>query len=76
MRVESRINYNIAPPFGSALGSTDAFVASVWISVDVTPYITGNGTYNLALTIPSSTAISFASRELGINAPQLILETQ
>jgi hypothetical protein len=30
---------------------------------------------NLALTTPSSTAISLASRESGVNAPQLILET-
>jgi hypothetical protein len=47
----------------------------VWISLDVTGYITGNGTYNLALTTPGSTAVSLASRESGANAPQLIIET-
>jgi hypothetical protein len=31
--------------------------------------------YNLALTTPGNTAISFASRQSGANAPQLILET-
>jgi len=41
----------------------------------VTAYIAGNGTYNFGLTTPSSTAISFASREAGANAPQLIIET-
>jgi hypothetical protein len=47
----------------------------VWIDLDVTAYITGNGTYSLALTTPGSTAISFASHEAGANAPQLIVET-
>ena len=73
--VESTINYNNAPPVGSALGSSGSFGASVWISIDVTAYITGNGTYNLALTTPGSTAISFASRQAGANTPQLIVET-
>jgi hypothetical protein len=72
---ESTINYNNAPPVGSAIGSSSAFGANAWVDMDVTPYITGNGTYSLALTTPSSTAISFASSEAGVNAPQLIIET-
>src|SRR6266508_2208520 len=72
---ESTINYNNAPSIGSVLGSSGSFGAGVWISMDVTAYVTGNGTYNLGLTNPSSTAISFASRESGVNAPQLIIET-
>jgi hypothetical protein len=72
---ESTINYNNAPPPGSALGSSGPFAAGVWISMDVTAYIVGNGTYNLALTTPGSTAVSLASRQSGANAPQLIIET-
>jgi len=72
---ESTINYNNAPPIGSVLGSSGQFGAGVWINIDVTPYITGNGTYNLGLSTLSSTAISFASRESGANAPQLVIET-
>src|SRR5215212_2214351 len=71
---ESAINYNNAPPVGSVLGSSGSFGAGVWINIDVTASITGNGTYNLGLTTPSSTAISFASRESGTNSPQLIVE--
>ena len=71
---ETTINYNNAPPVGSALGSSGAIAAGVWISMDVTAYITGNGIYNLAVTTPGSTAISLASRESGANAPQLIIE--
>ena len=72
---ESTINYNNAPPIGGSLGSVGAFTAPIWIRVDVTSYVTGNGTYNFALTTPGSTAISLASREAGANAPQLIIET-
>lgn len=74
--VESTITYNNAPTVGNVLNSSGGFSAGVWTSVNVTTYITGNGTYNLALTVPGSTAISFASRESGANAPQLIVETQ
>jgi hypothetical protein len=72
---ESAVTYNNAPPVGSTLGSSGAVSAGTWISIDVTAYITGNGTYSLALTTPGSTAISMASREAGANAPQLIIET-
>lgn len=71
---ESTINYNNAPPLGSVIGSAGPFGAGVWISIDVTTYVTGNGTYNLGLTTPGNTAISFASRQAGASAPQLIVE--
>ena len=72
---ESTINYNNAPPIGSALGSSGPFGAGVWVSMDVTAYIAGNSTYNLALTTPGTTAVSLASRQSGANTPQLIVET-
>jgi hypothetical protein len=72
---ETGVNYNNAPSLGSALGSSGSFGAGVWISMDVTVYINGNGTYSIALTTPGSTAISLASRQAGANAPQLIIET-
>jgi hypothetical protein len=72
---ETTLNYNNAPPLGTALGSSGSFGAGVWIEIDVTDYITGNGTYNLGLLTPGSTAISLASRQSGANAPRLIIET-
>jgi hypothetical protein len=71
---ETGLNYNNAPPLGSALGSSGSFGAGVWITMDVTTYITGNGTFNIALTTPGGTAISLSSRE-SLNDPQLIIET-
>jgi hypothetical protein len=72
---ETTINYNNAPAIGSSIGSFSPVGAGVWINIDITAYVTGNGTYNLALTTPGSTAISLASREAGANAPQLVIET-
>jgi parallel beta-helix repeat protein len=69
---ETTINFSNAPAFGSVIGSSGAITANTWTTVDVTSYITGNGTYSLALTGPGSTAISYASRE-SANAPQLVV---
>jgi hypothetical protein len=69
------ITYNNAPFVGNMLGESGGFSGGNWTRVEFTSYITGNGTYNLALTVPGGTAISFASRESGGNAPQLVIET-
>jgi len=55
--------------------TSGAFGSGAWTTVDITPLITGNGTFNIALTTTSLTAFSLASRESGVNAPQLIIET-
>jgi acid phosphatase type 7 len=73
---ETTITYGNAPAVGTVLDTSGGFNSGVWTTVDVTPYITGTGTYSLALTVPGSTAISFASREVGNNAPQLLVEIQ
>jgi hypothetical protein len=72
---EFTINYSNAPAVGTVLGSSGPISANTWKTIDVTPFIAGNGSFNLALTTDSSTAISLASRESGANAPQLIIET-
>ncbi len=71
---ETAINAGNAPAVGSALGSSGAATAGAWLSVDVTPYITGNGTYSFALTTSNATALSLASRE-ATNKPQLVVTT-
>ena len=73
---ELTLTYSNSPAVGSVLDTSGSFNSGVWTTVDVTAYITGNGSYSLALTVPTSAAISFASREVGNNAPQLMVETQ
>jgi RHS repeat-associated protein len=71
---ETGITYGNAPALGSQLGSSGTFSANSWTTVDVTSYITGNGTYNLAFSTASNTNINFSSRE-GANAPELVIVT-
>jgi hypothetical protein len=72
---ETTLTYNNAPTFGTVISSSGPFSAGVWTTVDLTSLVTGNGTYNIALTTASGTAVSLASRESGANALQLIIET-
>lgn len=71
---ESTLNYSNAPAIGAAIGSSGAVSANTWTSVNVTSYITGNGTFNLALSTTNSTALALSSRESGANAPQLVIQ--
>ncbi len=73
---ETTITFNTAPPLGSQIASAPAFASGAQVTLDVTSYVTGNGTYSFGITDPSTTAISLASRESGANAEQLIIDTQ
>ncbi len=69
---ESTTSNGNAPATGDLLGSTGAFPAGTWLSVNVSSAITGNGLVSFALTTPASTGIRITSRE-GVNKPQLIV---
>jgi len=73
---ETSLTYNTAPSLGSVLASSAAFTSGTWVTLDVTGYITADGTYSFGITDPSSTAIGLASRESGTNAEKLIIVTQ
>jgi chitodextrinase len=73
---ETTVTYNTAPALGPLLGSAGTFPAGTWITIDVTSYITGDGTYSFGIATPGSTAISFAAKESGSNAAQLIINFQ
>jgi chitodextrinase len=71
--IENTVKYNTAPPLGSLLGSSGAITANSWVTIDVTSYVTGEGIYSFGITTPSSSSISFASKESGANAAQLVI---
>ncbi len=60
--VETAINYQNAPLFSSVVGTSGPVSANTWISVDVTSFINGNGTFSLALATSNPTALAFGSR--------------
>jgi chitodextrinase len=73
---EKTVTYNTAPPLGALIGSAGAFTSGTWLTIDITSFITGDGTYSFGITTPGATAISFASKESGSNAAQLIINLQ
>jgi hypothetical protein len=73
---ETTVNYNNAPPLGGQLGTSGAFTAGSWVQIEVTSFITGDGTYSFGVTTPGATAMGFASKEGGANGAQLVLVLQ
>lgn len=72
---ETTITYSNAPAIGTAINTSTAVTSGTWISIDVTAYVIGNGTYSLVLTSTNGTALSMGSRE-SANPPRLIITTQ
>ena len=71
---ETTIIANNAPAMGVTLAASPAVAAGTWITFDVTPYITVDGTFSFGLSTSGSTAISLASRESGAHSPQFIVD--
>jgi parallel beta-helix repeat protein len=71
---ESTLTYANAPAYGAAVDDSGPFTAGATTEVDVTPLITGSGTYTMVLTSNNLTAMSLASGESG-DTPQLVVET-
>ena len=72
---EETVTWNTAPAAVPTLLTSLASVSSGnWYEVDLTPLITGEGTYSLRITSTLSDGADYSSKE-GANAPQLIIET-
>jgi chitodextrinase len=59
---------------GNLLGSSSTIASGSWVTFDVTPFITGEGTYSLGIMTPGSSTLSFAAKESGVNAAQLVID--
>jgi hypothetical protein len=70
---ELAVTYETGLAIGALVGTSPAFTSGGYIEVDVTPAVSGNGTFQLALTALGTTATSFGSRE-SANKPQLVIE--
>jgi parallel beta-helix repeat protein len=70
---EQTVNWNTAPGYDAAtVASLGAVSTGIWYEVDLSNLITGDGTYSLRVTSPSSNGADYSSRE-GANPPQLVL---
>jgi hypothetical protein len=74
---ESTITYANAPAPSAATTSSSGPVSSrQWVSLDVTPLVTGDGPLTVALTTTTNAQFTVASREYGASfAAQLVVET-
>jgi hypothetical protein len=72
---EAGLTWNNRPsPSGAALGDLGAVNTDSWVELDVTAAVTGNGTYDFALSAGSSDGSTYHSREAA-NPPQLVVTT-
>ena len=71
---ETGLTWNNQPARGSVINGGQAS-ASSWFTIDVTSYVTGNGTFSIALDEQGNSRQKLNSRE-GANAPYLEVVTQ
>jgi Tol biopolymer transport system component len=70
---DGAITWNNAPSaLTNLLASLGSVTANNWYEVDLTSFITGDGTYSLRVTSTSSDGADYSSKE-GINPPQLVI---
>jgi hypothetical protein len=72
---EKEITWATAPAPGPVVATSGGVPRDSWTSVDVTPLVLGNGVVSVALTTDDRSAGLYASRETGVTAPQLVVET-
>ncbi|MFE0702050.1 DNRLRE domain-containing protein [Streptomyces sp. NPDC058872] len=73
---ETSVTYNNRPSIdGATLGTLGSVARNTWYEVDVSSYVTGNGTFSIGVTSSSSNGADYDARETGATAPQLVIET-
>ncbi|MEU1731685.1 DNRLRE domain-containing protein [Streptosporangium sp. NPDC020145] len=74
---ETGTTWNNQPSIdGATLGTLGPVARNSWYELDVTPYVTGNGTYSIGVTSSSSDGADYDARESGSStAPQLVVTT-
>jgi fibronectin type 3 domain-containing protein len=71
---ETLMNWNNAPTIDNAsIAATGPTTTGTWVTVDITPLVSGNGTFTVGLTSNGASSSSYGSRESG-TAPQLLLD--
>jgi PKD repeat protein len=69
---ESSVTWATSPGLGTALASLGNVTAGSWADVDLTDFVTGNGTFNLGLDSAIGNLAAYSSSE-GANPPQLVI---
>lgn len=70
---ETDINYSNAPTMGKKLKTSGSVSIGTWNDIDITGYITGDGTYSLGLASSFGRPTLLSAREDKAHAPQLLI---
>jgi acid phosphatase type 7 len=70
---ETGITFNNRPMTSGQIAAAGAHSYGVWLTVDITGYITGDGSYSLALLSSDTKPVGYPSRESASNRPELVL---
>jgi hypothetical protein len=71
---EMTVNWNTKPaPTSSATDKKGTIATNSWVEYDVTPFVTGNGTYSFRLATTSTDGVDFYSRENATLRPELVV---
>jgi chitodextrinase len=65
---------NRPPPSSTARDDKAAIATNSWVEYDVTPFVTGNGTYSFLLATNSTDGIDMYSREATSLRPELVVK--
>jgi hypothetical protein len=60
---------------GATLATLGPVSRNTWYQVDVSPAITGNGTYSFGIASSSADSAHYDSRESGVHSPKLVVTT-
>jgi hypothetical protein len=72
---EAALNWSNAPALGTSPVATAGSVAvGTWVELDVTPLVTGNGTYSFGVSSSDTNSVYYSSKE-GTNPPVLVVQT-
>jgi PKD repeat protein len=70
---ETGITWNNAPqPSGAVLANVGPVTLNTWVDIDVTPAVTGNGSFSFAATTSSTNSLKYGSKESAF-PPQLVI---
>jgi hypothetical protein len=71
---QTGVTWSSRPERRSAqLDDKSAITPNTWVEFDVTPVVTGNGTYSFTLATASSDGVNFRSREASSMRPELVV---
>jgi hypothetical protein len=73
---ELTTTYSNAPAIGSQVAASGPYPGNAYVTVDVTPVVTGSGLVSMAVKRTSTSSNTYNAREAASNRPQLVVESR